>query len=204
LLTVRTTTGVPYLAAVALDAPGIRFDAAPWQAVGMAGSASIHVHFSAVPATLIGNAGSYLQRPGFWHGGAGVAACWYGAAAAIGERLRAATHLHAEPHYLAHLGDVAVALGAARCVLADTAARIDHGKGDMAAVMQARLSVEQCVDTVLRHAGRALGAGPLCGEAPFAALMADLPVFIRQSHAERDLAALGSAVLDGAVAPWAL
>jgi hypothetical protein len=34
--------------------------------------------------------------------------------------------------------------------------------------------------------------------------MADLPVFLRQSHAERDLAALGADVLPPQEAPWAL
>ncbi|RYF45730.1 MAG: acyl-CoA dehydrogenase, partial [Comamonadaceae bacterium] len=54
-----------------------------------------------------------------------------------------------------------------------------------------RAAAEQCATTVLDHAGRALGASPLCREPAFARLFADLPVFIRQSHAERDLAALG-------------
>lgn len=204
LLTVRDAEGKSYLAAVALDAPGIRLDAAPWHAVGMAGSASIDVHFSHVPATLVGHAGAYLERPGFWHGGAGVAACWYGAAAAIGERMREALDHRADPHFLAHLGHVAVALGAARAVLANTAERIDTGVGCMVAVLQARLTVERCASEVVEHAARALGAGPLCREAHFAALMADLPVFIRQSHAERDLAVLGGAALDGDCSPWPL
>ena len=34
--------------------------------------------------------------------------------------------------------------------------------------------------------------------------MADLPVFLRQSHAERDLAALGQQVLDAKEPPWKL
>ena len=204
LLTVRDDGGTSYLAAVALDAPGIRRDAAPWQAIGMAGSASIDVHFSNVRATLVGKAGAYLERPGFWHGGAGIAACWYGAAAAIGERMRAAVGHRANPHFLAHLGHVAVALSSARAVLSDTAARIDSGAASMAAVLQTRLAVEHCASDVVAHAGRALGAGPLCREPHFAALMADLPVFIRQSHAERDLAELGSAVLAGDCAPWSL
>lgn len=34
--------------------------------------------------------------------------------------------------------------------------------------------------------------------------MADLPVFLRQSHAERDLAALGQMVRDAEMMPWTL
>jgi hypothetical protein len=72
---------------------------------------------------------------------------------------------------------------------------------------------------VIDHATRALGAGPLCRNARFARALADLPVFLRQSHAQRDLAALGErlAAAGGATAalpahhapthpdtPWAL
>jgi len=56
---------------------------------------------------------------------------------------------------------------------------------------------------VLRHAGRALGAGPLCKQPALARAMADLPIFMRQSHAERDLAALGRA-LEREADPWPL
>lgn len=70
--------------------------------------------------------------------------------------------------------------------------------------LNARLVVEQSAETVLRHAGRALGAAPLCRDARFARAMADLPVYLRQSHAERDLAALGQIVFDERSAAWAL
>jgi hypothetical protein len=38
----------------------------------------------------LGTRDEYLQRPGFWHGGAGIAAVWFGAAAALAERMRPA------------------------------------------------------------------------------------------------------------------
>jgi hypothetical protein len=49
---------------------------------------------------------------------------------------------------------------------------------------------------VLAHATRALGPGPLCTDFRFARAAADLPVFLRQSHAERDAASLGEALLN--------
>ena len=39
--------------------------------------------------------------------------------------------------------------------------------------------------------GRALGPGPLAHDADHAALVADLTVYIRQHHGERDLEQLG-------------
>ena len=59
-----------------------------WQAVGMGATGSVEVLFDDAQATAIGNPGDYLQRPGFWQGGIGIAACWYGAACSIAERLR--------------------------------------------------------------------------------------------------------------------
>jgi hypothetical protein len=44
----------------------------------------------------------------------------------------------------------------------------------------------------------------LCKDASLAQLYADLPVFMRQSHAERDLEAVGKLVAALEDAPWTL
>ena len=49
-----------------------------------------------------------------------------------------------------------------------------------------------------------MGAGPLCHDEAFARLAADLPVFIRQSHGDRDLVALGTELIKQAETTWAL
>ncbi|MCF4998572.1 acyl-CoA dehydrogenase, partial [Pseudomonas syringae] len=43
-----------------------------------------------------------------------------------------------------------------------------------------------------------------CKDRHFARLIADLPVFLRQSHAERDLAALGQLIASQPEETWAL
>ena len=73
-----------------------------------------------------------------------------------------------------------------------------------AVALRARLSAEQTATLTLDEVGRALGATPFCRDARFARAAADLPVFIRQSHAERDLAALGERSLEAQVSPWLL
>ncbi|MGF6538517.1 acyl-CoA dehydrogenase [Paraburkholderia youngii] len=183
----------PVLAAVALDQSSISIDTSKWQAVGMRATASADVTFNETVATLVGAPHEYLRRAGFWHGGAGIAACWYGAAAQIGSTLRDACARRADAHRLAHLGATDVALRSAAAVLRETAAWIDARPSDDAQtrVLCARLAVEQAASAVIDHATRALGAGPLCRDARFARALADLPVFLRQSHAQRDLAALG-------------
>src|SRR6185312_11751898 len=66
---------------VELAQPGISPLPGTWPAVGMAASDSRTVQFHDVMAAAVGEPGQYVARPGFWHGGIGVAACWYGGAA---------------------------------------------------------------------------------------------------------------------------
>jgi hypothetical protein len=208
LISCQDDRGERMLVAVALCDPGVNITHEGWYAVGMAATASVDVLFDDVQAIPVGTPGEYLSRPGFWYGGAGIAACWYGAAQALAEYLHSAARAQPkpEPHRLAHLGETDIALSAAAALLRATAASIDRAPGAFAGriAMRARLAVEAAATEVLRHATRALGAGPLCRDARFARLAADLPVFLRQSHAERDLATLGSLLTQLEDAPWAL
>jgi alkylation response protein AidB-like acyl-CoA dehydrogenase len=191
------------LVAVALDQPGVNVTSDGWQAVGMGATGSVEVLFEGAEAQAIGHPGDYLQRPGFWQGGIGIAACWYGAAQSIAERLRRHCASREEPHALAHLGAVDSALHAAAEVLRVSASTIDAAPTDNAELLarRARAVVEHSAELVIQHVGHALGAGPYCKDRQFARLIADLPVFLRQSHAERDLAALGQKVINEA---WTL
>nr|WP_067690880.1 acyl-CoA dehydrogenase [Nocardia jejuensis] len=168
-----------------------------WHAVGMRESDSGAVDFDSAPATPVGAPGAYLERAGFWHGAVGVAACWYGSACEVARPLyeRAAAG-RAHEHALAHLGAVAGALQSARLGLRQAAAEIDADPdgSDVDARLRARLVravVEDAVTTTVDRVGRALGAGPLCADGEHAARVADLTVYLRQSHAEIDLAELG-------------
>ncbi|PWE38291.1 acyl-CoA dehydrogenase [Pseudomonas prosekii] len=198
LLTAWDDQDQQQLVAVALDQPGVIVTTDGWQALGMAATGSVEVVFEGAEAQAIGNPGDYLQRPGFWQGGIGIAACWYGAAQSIAERLRRHCAQRPEPHALAHLGAVDSALHAAAEVLRVSALAIDAQPTANAELLarRARAVVENSAEQVIQHVGRALGAGPYCKDRQFAQLIADLPVFLRQSHAERDLAALGQAVIN--------
>ncbi|WP_440222801.1 dehydrogenase [Dokdonella sp. MW10] len=189
-----------------LDAAGVSSPAETWHAVGMARIVSAPLAFDAAPAKLIGGADAYLERPGFWHGGAGIAACWYGAAAAIGETLRVHVRGRSDPHAAAHLGAVDVALSAAAALLRETAACIDAQplQPHRHEVMRVRACVERAATEVIDRVGRALGPGPLCEDLAHARRCADLSVFIRQSHAERDAEAIGHAAHGSVHAPWSL
>ncbi|WP_418320694.1 acyl-CoA dehydrogenase [Piscinibacter sakaiensis] len=217
LLTVWLADGDgPWLARVELRQPGVSFDAEPWQAVGMADSASIDVVFDGAAAELVGRSGDYLSRPGFWHGGAGIAACWYGGALGIAGVLRSAVRRAAEhakagdqaaAFRAAALGRVDLALAQTAALLRAAAAWIDaHPQADAQALaLRVRLSADAMARCVLDEVARALGPAPFCRDAAMARRLADLPVFIRQSGADRDAAALGSWAADQTEAdPWAL
>lgn len=197
----------PQLVAIELPHPSQRILAEHWQAVGMAATRSVVIEFDDSPGLAIGSPGQYLSRPGFWQGGAGIAACWYGAAEAL------AGYLHEQcrkprrdPHADAHLGAVDAALYGARAALRECATWIDLHPQDDASfeVRRTRAQVEQAVEQVIQHAGRALGATPFCCSSHFARLSADLPVYIRQSHAERDLAELGRQLTGLQAGAWQL
>ena len=200
------TEDAPMLAAVDLRQPGVRITEDGWNAVGMGATRSVDVWFDDVAATPLGAPGFYVARAGFWHGGAGVAACWFGAATRLADALRERLAGRTDPHRLAQLGEITVALRGTAALIREAAARIDAAPGEnaMLTAMTVRLSVEDCANTVLHAVGRALGAGPLCKDPALAHLYADLPVFMRQSHAERDLQGVGELVASQAEAPWTL
>jgi alkylation response protein AidB-like acyl-CoA dehydrogenase len=169
-----------------------------WRNPGMADSDTRSVQFTAMPAVPVGRPGDYLQRPGFWFGAIGVAACWLGGARAVAAPLyQRAANGAADGHALAHLGAVDAAIAAAEATLAAAAESVDGdplnhcGQAELTA-RRARAVVETAVEEAITRTGRALGPGPLCLDRTHARRVADLTVYVRQSHAERDLAALGS------------
>lgn len=179
----------------AVDVRDVRPLADSWAAVGMMASGSVSVDLPAVPASPVGAPGAYLNRPGFWHGGGGVAACWYGGALGAARTLLAAVRLgRADAHTLAHLGAVDALVAGLAAHLRIAAAEIDTdpvGPGAQLRAVRLRSRVEAGATEILDRVGRALGAAPLCLDPMHARRAADLPVYLRQSHAEHDLAGLG-------------
>jgi len=183
----------------AVDLREVRPVVGSWAAVGMAASGSVSVDLVSTPAAPVGGPGDYLDRPGFWHGGAGVAACWYGGALGAARTLLAAARARSlDPHQLAQLGAVDAIITGLAAHLSVAASQIDAGAlvpptagADRLRAQRLRARIEAGATEVLDRVGRALGAAPLCLDRVAAQRAADLPVYLRQSHAERDLAGLG-------------
>jgi alkylation response protein AidB-like acyl-CoA dehydrogenase len=208
LVTATGPDGDRRLFAIALDDPGARPAPPEWQAAGMAGSDTRAVDLDDVPARPIGDPEGYLRRPGFWHGAIGVAACWLGGAdAVLATLLDAGRRGRLDRHGLAHLGAGVAAVHAAGAELAAAAAEIDAdplGAPDVGRLraLRTRAVVEQAATEVIDRVGRALGPGPLAHQAGHARHVADLQLYLRQSHAERDLATLGELAAGSSRDPW--
>ncbi len=194
-----------------------RVDAAEyWVPHGLRAITTSAVHFDSTPAQPVGAAGWYLQRPGFAWGGVGVAAIWFGAAVAIARTAFAHFRKRA-PDQIAslHAGQLDLSLRAARAALASAAASADTAPVGTAlddpahddtardntapsasepsevAALRARCTVAATVDEVIRIADHAMGPAPLSSDAAHIARISDLRLYVRQHHAERDVAALG-------------
>jgi alkylation response protein AidB-like acyl-CoA dehydrogenase len=177
-----------------------------WPATGMAASDTLNVDFTDIPAEPVGSPGCYTSRPGFAHGGAGVAACWYGGARGVGRTLvTAAAERDLGPHALVHLGAVDIAMHTARAALEAAAAGIDADPDDRQyggrrRALRVRALIEATATEVMQRVGHALGAGPLSHDEAHGRRVADLTVYLRQHHAEHDLAELGALVADSGTA----
>lgn len=202
LVTAATADGERGLYAVSLRDPGVEIVAGAWHARGLSELPSGPVRFSGVAATPVGAPGWYLSRPGFEWGGIGVAACWFGGAVGVARAVHAAAVATPNPFLLMHLGAIDRGLEDARRALAEAAALVDaRAGGDRILSKRVRATVASVAEDVIARAGHALGPAPLALDAEHAKRVADLTLYLRQHHAERDLESLGAAIA-GEPAPW--
>ncbi|MGW9404328.1 acyl-CoA dehydrogenase [Arthrobacter sp. NPDC055585] len=207
VVTAHTGDGNRRAFAVDLRAPGVLPVEGLWISRGLAAVSSGPVDFTDVPAAPVGRDNWYLERDGFAWGGIGVAAVWYGGAVAVARRLLQASRQRT-PDQIAQalIGSADLALQSAARVLAGAAADIDAGRaaGVNGALLAQRVRgvVADAAERVLAAAAHGLGPGPLTAEEEHARRVADLQVYVRQHHGERDHAALGGMLLARETDPW--
>src|ERR1700743_66919 len=150
-----------------------------------------------ISGPVIGEPSWYLDRPGFWHGAIGPAACWAGGGAGL---LGAALESKRDDvHTLAHLAAIHANVWATETYLATAGREIDESYSDCNAAMVRALPVrhlieQACTDTLRRFA-RTYGPYPLTMIGETSRRYHELDLYLRQSHAERDLESLGRALL---------
>ena len=207
LVSAHVTASSWRLFAVSLRDPGVIADVDTWISYGLRAVPSGPVHFGNVPAVPVGGPDWYLTRPGFAWGGIGVAACWWGGAVGLARQVWAAA-MEKDPDQIAaaHVGALDVALTAARTSLIAAAEQIDAGTatGADGVLLAARVRglIARAVEDVIARTGHALGPAPLAFDARHAQRVADLQLYVRQHHAERDDAALGRRLIGTGVLRW--
>jgi hypothetical protein len=92
----------------------------------------------------------------------------------------------------------------ARRALAESAHLIDSGTVGDGPILakRARAAVASACEEIVRLAGHAMGPAPLAMDATHAKRVADLQLYIRQHHAEKDDASLGNALAAVGTPPW--
>jgi len=200
LITAHIDQSRRQLFAVDLAHSGVRVSDAPWVSRGLTAVRSTALELDAVPATPVGPPGWYLDRPGFAWGGVGVAAVWFGGACALAQSvLEAARRRDPDQLALLHVGRLDLALQGAELALRAAADRIDAGAatgalGELLA-SRVRATVAAAAELTLAETARALGPAPLTSDEEHARRVADLAVYVRQHHGERDVARLGSLLI---------
>lgn len=193
------TATVPDHRLIAVDlracAPTIVIDNSAWKVRAFQETKTATVTFINTPvseADIIGPAGWYLTRPGFWHGACGPAACWAGGAEGLVDY--ALKQNRKDSHTSAHLGAMQASVWAMRSFLESAGQQIDEHPHDSLSAQRRALIVrhiiEQACTDILRRFARAYGPYPLSMDESLSQRYEELDLYLRQSHAERDLEAL--------------
>jgi hypothetical protein len=178
----------------------LQYDNSEWHTAAFEKTGTSTVSFHDVRVfrhSLLGAPSWYLNRPGFWHGACGPAACWAGGAAGLVDY--GLKQSRSDAHTLAHLGAMYASLWAVRSFLNVAGDEIDATANDIEAghvrALKVRHLVEQSCSEVLRRLPRAYRPRPSAMDAEISRRFQELELYLRQSHAERDLEALAQTVL---------
>jgi hypothetical protein len=195
---VTVTQPQHFLVDVALPpaANQITFDETDWKIDAFAAIHTATATFDQLPIQkeqIVGPPGWYLDRVGFWWGACGPAACWAGGGQALADY--ALSQQRHDAHSLAHLGAMQAGVWELRSCLIQAGHQIDNGTKTTAAArimaLTLRHLVEHACTDILRRFARAYGPRPLISDKRISRLYHELDLYLRQSHAERDLELLG-------------
>ena len=176
----------------------VSLDTSGWNTLALADTQTgeiTYIGHSIGPDAQVGGTDWYLDRPGFWHGACGPAACWAGATFGIIDMATAL--IREDPHQLAHVGAMQATRWALTAMLDQAGRQIDEHPNDRAAgelrARSLRHTTERLCADVLDRFERAFGPRPFVSDADFADRFADAHIYLRQHHGERELSAIVAA-----------
>lgn len=190
-------TGGSTLVEIDLEAaPGQKvFDGGGWAVEAFRMTCTSAMRLSDYPIVrVVGERNWYVERPGFWQGACGPAAAWAGGAAGLMDYVM--SNRRDDSHTAAHRAAIHSNVWATQCYLDTAAVEFDRQpKGDaMIRALEVRHLTEQACTDTLRRFARCMGPGPMAKNADLSRRYAELDIFLRQCHAERDLEGLGRAL----------
>jgi len=156
-----------------------------WSPLGMEAtrSSTIRIEIEVPDAAAVGGAGGYVDRPGFGHGGCGVAACWWGGTLGVLRDLHGCIDA-ADPLALADLGRATSQLDLARLTLRDAAAQIDAAPRDQGladrVALATRFACAEAGRAVVAAAERHRGTSSLAVDGASNARLRDLVTYLSQ------------------------
>jgi alkylation response protein AidB-like acyl-CoA dehydrogenase len=203
------TVGIPEPRLVEVDLrenpDQISVDLAVWKADAFRETQTGAIIFHKLPlsqGSLVGAPGWYLERPGFWHGACGPAACWAGGVAALLDFALASKRDDA--HTLAHFGAMQASVWGMYSLLKQAGDEIDAAPYDSKAAqiraLQVRHLIEHMGTEILQRFARAYGPYPLSMNEETSRRYQEAVLYMRQSHAERDLESLGHSIRQSNIA----
>lgn len=188
---------------VDLDVGDLPVDTTQWATAAMEVSRSHTVTVADVRVgsdQVIGAPGYYLERPGFFPGGVGVAACWAGGATRIADLARHRLHDPVPEPMVLRLGDIRTHLTAAASVLRTAGSVLDEdqrsgGQGStidgQAVATEARAAVAAVVADVITQVQRVAGPAGLAFDRDLTRAAHDLHLYVLQQNADSDALYLG-------------
>lgn len=186
---------------VDLDTTGLPVDTSGWQTEAMTVSHThtVAVHDHHVPrATVRGDTDFYLDRPGFFPGGVGVAAVWAGGISRVLDTLLDWLGDRRTPVLDLRLGRIAVQRALAVSAVRQGGQQLDAvlagtpGKDELQHLSTlVRAGVGAAVHAVLDDARTLAGPVGLAFDAPLTHAIADLDLYVRQQNADGDAGYLG-------------
>jgi alkylation response protein AidB-like acyl-CoA dehydrogenase len=186
------------LVEVPLNSPGLVIEPSVWKNPALRDTVTATVQFNHVrlgATQLLGEPGWYLERPGFWHGAMGPAACWAGGALSLIDAGLASKRDDA--HARAQRGALAALAWSMQALLDRAGDEIDQDPLDgqhraRARALMLRHLVERQSTETLDRFGRLTGPALLAFDDHCARQYGALTLYLRQCHAEQDLEALGA------------
>jgi alkylation response protein AidB-like acyl-CoA dehydrogenase len=208
LITARTAQDHVVMCLVPLDRVIVDVDPSAWRPIGMEDSNSYRVGFDGVELSeddIIGRPGDYERGPWFLAGALRFVAVHAG----ILERLTTETLSYLErkgrsndPYQSMRAGEMRVAsrgawqwveAGSAAWQAFDSQPNTETSQAVVDAVDMARVAVERAALDILERATRSVGAHGLVEPLPFARLIRDLQMYLRQPAPDAVLARVAAA-----------